>query len=112
MARHVGGAVNYMAVSEVLDMERSVFSAGLAADDLILTLYFTAIYTLAKNIPREEGAEVSSSTAGTGTTAVQTAAKAPDATGSTSALTAPPVLSTVVGTRPLKPLFDPASFFR
>ena len=32
-------------------MSPSVFGAGLAADDLILTLYFTLIYSLAKAIP-------------------------------------------------------------
>lgn len=52
-ARHIGGAVNYMAVSESLSIAPSTFGAGLAADDLILTLYFTTIYTLAKAIPPE-----------------------------------------------------------
>ena len=50
-ARHIGGAVNYMAVTDALAVSPSVFGAGLAADDLILTLYFTTIYTLAKSIP-------------------------------------------------------------
>ena len=52
-ARHIGGAVNYMAVSEALEISPSIFGAGLAADDLILTLYFTTLYTLAKAIPPE-----------------------------------------------------------
>lgn len=43
--------MNYMAVSEALSISPSTFGAGLAADDLILTAYFTAIYALAKNIP-------------------------------------------------------------
>ncbi|KAF5841251.1 hypothetical protein DUNSADRAFT_13705 [Dunaliella salina] len=50
-ARHIGGAVNYMAVSETLSIPPSVFGAGLAADDLILTIYFAALYTLAKSVP-------------------------------------------------------------
>ncbi|KIY99914.1 hypothetical protein MNEG_8047 [Monoraphidium neglectum] len=54
-ARHIGGAVNYMAVSEALSITPSTFGAGLAADDLILTLYFTALYSLAKNIPPDAG---------------------------------------------------------
>ena len=33
-----------MAVSEALSIGPSTFGAGLAADDLILTLYFTALY--------------------------------------------------------------------
>lgn len=53
-ARHIGGAVNYMAVSETLHISPSTFGAGLAADDLILTLYFTTIYALAKAIPSED----------------------------------------------------------
>jgi uncharacterized membrane protein len=57
-ARHIGGAVNYMAVSEALEISPSTFGAGLAADDLILTLYFTTLYSLAKAIP-PEGAKVS-----------------------------------------------------
>ena len=40
-----------MAVTDALAVSPSVFGAGLAADDLILTLYFTTIYTLAKSIP-------------------------------------------------------------
>ncbi|KAG2425993.1 hypothetical protein HXX76_013364 [Chlamydomonas incerta] len=54
-ARHIGGAVNYMAVSEALDVSPSVFGAGLAADDLILTLYFVTIYYLARRIPPDAG---------------------------------------------------------
>jgi len=54
-ARHIGGAVNYIAVSEALSIPPSTFGAGLAADDLILTLYFTALYSLAKHIPPEDG---------------------------------------------------------
>jgi len=50
-ARHIGGAVNYMAVSDCLAIPPHVFGAGLAADDLILTLYFTSIYALASRIP-------------------------------------------------------------
>uniref|UniRef100_A0A383V839 DUF819 domain-containing protein n=1 Tax=Tetradesmus obliquus TaxID=3088 RepID=A0A383V839_TETOB len=70
-ARHIGGAVNYMvgggvagwgvlvvravvgAVAESLGVSPSTFGAGLAADDLILTLYFVGIYSLARNIPPE-----------------------------------------------------------
>ncbi|GBG00384.1 hypothetical protein Rsub_13136 [Raphidocelis subcapitata] len=54
-ARHIGGAVNYMAVSEALSISPSTFGAGLAADDLILTLYFTALYSLARGVPAETG---------------------------------------------------------
>eukprot|EP00798_Chlamydomonas_sp_ICE-L_P030420 gene30420-35425_t len=49
-ARHIGGAVNYMAVADSNHLSASVFGAGLAADDLILTIYFTSIFSLAKSI--------------------------------------------------------------
>ena len=55
MCPSLQGAVNYMAVTEALDVTPSVFGAGLAADDLILTLYFTTIYALAKAIPPDPG---------------------------------------------------------
>ncbi|KAG2485644.1 hypothetical protein HYH03_015616 [Edaphochlamys debaryana] len=54
-ARHIGGAVNYMAVSETLGLGASTFGAGLAADDLILTLYFVALYALARKVPPDGG---------------------------------------------------------
>ncbi|GIL68447.1 hypothetical protein Vafri_21724 [Volvox africanus] len=59
-ARHIGGAVNYMAVSEALSISPSTFGAGLAADDLILTFYFFSIYYLARNIPPDGASEGSS----------------------------------------------------
>ncbi|KAI8465541.1 MAG: hypothetical protein J3K34DRAFT_454744 [Monoraphidium minutum] len=55
-ARHIGGAVNYMAVSEALAISPSTFGAGLAADDLVLTAYFTALYALARGIPPDGAA--------------------------------------------------------
>lgn len=48
--------MNYMAVSEALSISPSTFGAGLAADDLILTFYFTALYSLAKHIPPDGAA--------------------------------------------------------
>lgn len=47
--------MNYMAVSESLSISPSTFGAGLAADDLILTMYFTALYSLARPVPPEAG---------------------------------------------------------
>lgn len=52
-ARHIGGAVNYVAVSESLSISSSSTGAGLAADDLILTLYFSALYSMARGVPAE-----------------------------------------------------------
>jgi uncharacterized membrane protein len=57
LARHIGGAVNYVAVSGALEVPPSLFGAGLAADDLILTCYFAAIYALARKVPADEDGE-------------------------------------------------------
>jgi uncharacterized membrane protein len=47
-ARHIGGSVNYVAVSEVLELSPPARMAGLAADDLIVSLYFVVLYSLAR----------------------------------------------------------------
>ncbi|KAF8718892.1 hypothetical protein HU200_025207 [Digitaria exilis] len=55
MSRHIGGAVNYVAVSEALEVSPSVLAAGLAADNIICALYFTTLFAIAAKIPAEEG---------------------------------------------------------
>ncbi len=52
-ARHIGGSVNYVAVSEALELSPSARMAGLAADDLIVSAYFVSLYALAKKVPPE-----------------------------------------------------------
>ncbi|TVT99317.1 hypothetical protein EJB05_55316, partial [Eragrostis curvula] len=54
MSRHIGGAVNYVAVSEALEVSPSVQAAGLAADNIICALYFTSLFALAAKIPAED----------------------------------------------------------
>ncbi|OVA13967.1 Protein of unknown function DUF819 [Macleaya cordata] len=53
MSRHIGGAVNYVAVSEALGVSPSVLAAGLAADNVICAIYFTSLFALASKIPAE-----------------------------------------------------------
>lgn len=53
MGRHIGGAVNYVAISEALGVSRSVLAAGLAADNVICAVYFTTLFALASKIPPE-----------------------------------------------------------
>lgn len=53
MGRHIGGALNYVAVSEALGVSPSVLAAGLAADNVICAVYFTTLFALASNIPPE-----------------------------------------------------------
>ncbi|XP_024541609.1 uncharacterized protein LOC9657017 isoform X2 [Selaginella moellendorffii] len=60
MSRHIGGAVNYVAVSEALGASPSVVASGLAADNLICAVYFTTLFALASSIPAEEKTESSS----------------------------------------------------
>ncbi|XP_010255249.1 PREDICTED: uncharacterized protein LOC104595989 isoform X1 [Nelumbo nucifera] len=53
MGRHIGGAVNYVAISEALAVSPSVLAAGLAADNVICAIYFTSLFALASQIPPE-----------------------------------------------------------
>ncbi|KAF8683540.1 hypothetical protein HU200_044454 [Digitaria exilis] len=57
MSRHIGGAVNYVAVSEALEVSPSVLAAGLAADNIICALYFTTLFAIAAKIPAEEAGD-------------------------------------------------------
>eukprot|EP00892_Ulva_mutabilis_P010205 jgi/Ulvmu1/7557/UM037_0101.1 len=50
-ARHIGGAINYVAVTTVTQADQAIVSAGLAADNLICALYFSSIYALARGLP-------------------------------------------------------------
>ena len=54
-ARHIGSAVNYVAVNEALGVSASVQSAGLAADNLVCALYFTALFSLARREATDDG---------------------------------------------------------
>ena len=58
MARHIGGAVNFVAVANALEMTPSIVAAGLAADNLMNALYFAGLFALAKGVmPREDDEE-------------------------------------------------------
>ena len=56
-ARHIGGAVNYVAVNEALGIDASVQSAGLAADNLACAAYFATVFSLARRLPEAEQLE-------------------------------------------------------
>ncbi|KAE9618296.1 hypothetical protein Lalb_Chr02g0141211 [Lupinus albus] len=53
MGRHIGGAVNYVAVSDALGTSPSVLTAGLAADNVICAIYFSTLFALASKVPPE-----------------------------------------------------------
>ena len=46
-ARHIGGSINYVAVTELLGVGADARMSALAADDVIVTLYFVALYSIA-----------------------------------------------------------------
>ena len=54
LARHIGSAVNYVAVNEALQTEAAVQSAGLAADNVVCAMYFAALFALARRLPTEK----------------------------------------------------------
>ncbi|KAL5072153.1 hypothetical protein RYX36_023040 [Vicia faba] len=58
MGRHIGGAVNYVAISDALGVQPSVLAVGLAADNVICALYFSALFALASKVPPEPSASV------------------------------------------------------
>ncbi|KAJ8632643.1 hypothetical protein MRB53_025979 [Persea americana] len=53
MSSYIGGAVNYVAVSEALGVSPSVMAAGIAVDNVICAIYFTTLFALASKIPPE-----------------------------------------------------------
>lgn len=56
-ARHIGGAINFVAVADTLSISGSAVSAAIAADNVVVALYFAFLFYLAK-----PGTESSSST--------------------------------------------------
>jgi uncharacterized membrane protein len=47
-ARHIGGAINFVAVAETLSIPGTVVSAAIAADNVVVALYFAFLFALAK----------------------------------------------------------------
>ncbi|XP_031383954.1 uncharacterized protein LOC116197840 isoform X1 [Punica granatum] len=62
MGRHIGGAVNYVAIADALRMSPSVLAAGLAADNVICAVYFTTLFALGSKIPPESSTSTSDGT--------------------------------------------------
>ncbi|CAL5045099.1 unnamed protein product [Urochloa decumbens] len=53
MGSYIGGAVNFVAISEALSVTPSVLAAGVAADNIVSALYFMTLFALASKIPPE-----------------------------------------------------------
>lgn len=50
-SRHIGGAVNYVAVCETLGVSADAVVAGLAADNMVISLYFVFLFWVTKPEP-------------------------------------------------------------
>lgn len=48
-ARHIGGAINFVAVAETLSIDGSSISAAIAADNVVVALYFAFLFAIAKS---------------------------------------------------------------
>lgn len=57
-ARHIGGAINFVAVAETLDITGAAVSAAIAADNVVVALYFALLFALS---PAGEGNPTSAS---------------------------------------------------
>mmetsp|Transcript_13236 Transcript_13236/g.29248 ORF Transcript_13236/g.29248 Transcript_13236/m.29248 type:complete len:466 (+) Transcript_13236:30-1427(+) len=47
-ARHIGGAINFVAVADTLNVHSSAVSAAIAADNVVVAIYFSLLFYLAK----------------------------------------------------------------
>eukprot|EP00588_Corethron_pennatum_P008736 CAMPEP_0194273648 /NCGR_PEP_ID=MMETSP0169-20130528/6947_1 /TAXON_ID=218684 /ORGANISM="Corethron pennatum, Strain L29A3" /LENGTH=381 /DNA_ID=CAMNT_0039016667 /DNA_START=398 /DNA_END=1543 /DNA_ORIENTATION=+ len=47
-ARHIGGAINFVAVAETLGISSSSVSAAIAADNVVVALYFSFLFSISK----------------------------------------------------------------
>jgi uncharacterized membrane protein len=47
-ARHIGGAINFVAVAETLSISGSAVSAAIAADNVVVALYFAFLFAVSK----------------------------------------------------------------
>jgi uncharacterized membrane protein len=66
-SRHIGGAVNFVAVSETLGTSAELTAAGIAADNLVVSFYFGLLFWLARHIlPEKEEEEEEEEAAGEG----------------------------------------------
>lgn len=54
LARHIGGAINFVAVADTLKISGTVVSAAIAADNVAVALYFAFLFAISK-----EGEEMS-----------------------------------------------------
>lgn len=51
-SRHIGGAVNFIAISEILKIPAEVITATIAADNVVVALYFALLFVI--SVPEKE----------------------------------------------------------
>eukprot|EP00980_Cylindrotheca_fusiformis_P002147 scaffold481_cov208-Cylindrotheca_fusiformis.AAC.13 len=58
-ARHIGGAINFVAVAETLKVHGTAVSAAIAADNVVVALYFAFLFSISKagepDEPKDKG---------------------------------------------------------
>ena len=47
-ARHIGGAINFVAVADTYQLSGTMVSAAIAADNIVVALYFAFLFSLSK----------------------------------------------------------------
>jgi uncharacterized membrane protein len=55
-ARHIGGAINFVAVAETLKIPASAVSAAIAADNVVVALYFGFLFSISEAGPGDASA--------------------------------------------------------
>jgi uncharacterized membrane protein len=66
-ARHIGGAVNFVAVSDVLQTPSSLVTAAMAADNVVVAMYFAFLFAVTKaDHPTDASSSASLPVASTG----------------------------------------------
>ncbi|XP_024006679.1 uncharacterized protein LOC112083348 [Eutrema salsugineum] len=60
MGSYIGGSLNFVAISEALQISPFVIAAGVAVDNVICAFYFMVLFALASKIPPEKTTSASS----------------------------------------------------
>ena len=60
-SRHIGGAINFVAVADTLNIDGSVVSAAIAADNVVVAIYFALLFYLATSGEENCGSKMTNS---------------------------------------------------
>lgn len=56
-ARHIGGAINFVAVAETLKISSTAVSAAIAADNVVVAIYFAILFALAGPAEKDDASD-------------------------------------------------------